>query len=77
MLIIEKIYILALGEGPAQELDDTKLTEEHEQHKKFSLSLYYNEVNSYILVKDVEIHNFKAKYSEMNASPLLLGNISK
>ena len=48
-----------------------------EEHKKFCLSLYYNGVNSYIFVNDVEIYKFKAKGSEINAAPLCLGNVSK
>ena len=45
--------------------------------KKFCLSLHYNGVNSYLLVSSTEIYKFKAKDSEIIASPLCLGNISK
>ena len=45
--------------------------------KKFSLSLHYNEANSYLFVNGTEIYKFKAKGSEIVASPLCLGNISK
>ena len=45
--------------------------------KKFCLSLNYNGANSYLFVYGREIHNFKAKDSEIVASPLCLGNISK
>ena len=45
--------------------------------KKFCLSLRYNEANSYLFVNGTEIYKFKAKYSEIVASPLCLGNISK
>ena len=45
--------------------------------KKFCLSLHYNGANSYLFVNGTEIHRFKAKYSEIVASPLCLGNISK
>ena len=48
-----------------------------EQNKKFCLSLHYNEANSYLFVKGKEIHKFKAKDSEIVATPLCLGNISK
>ena len=41
------------------------------------MSLHYNGVNSYIFVNDVEIFKFKAKDSEINATPLCLGNASK
>ena len=45
--------------------------------KKFSLSLHYNGANSYLFVNGTEIYKFKAKGSEIVASPLCLGNISK
>ena len=45
--------------------------------KKFCLSLHYNEANSYSSVNDTEIYKFKAKDSEIIATPLCLGNISK
>ena len=45
--------------------------------KKFCLSLHYNGANSYLLVNGTEIYKFKAKDSEIVASPLCLGNISK
>ena len=45
--------------------------------KKFCLSLRYNGVNSYLFVNGTEIYKFKAKDSEIVASPLCLGNISK
>ena len=44
---------------------------------KFCLSLHYNVENSYLFVNDTDIHKFKAKDSEIGASPLCLGNISK
>ena len=48
-----------------------------EKSKKFCLSLHYNEANSYLFVNGTEIHKFKAKDSEIVASPLCLGKISK
>ena len=45
--------------------------------KKFCLSLQHNGVNSYLFVNGTEIIKFKAKDSEIVASPLCLGNISK
>ena len=45
--------------------------------KKFCLSLHYNGANSYLFVNGKEIVKFKAKDSEIVASPLCLGNISK
>ena len=48
-----------------------------EHNKKFCLILDYNRTNSYLFVNGKEIHKFKAKYSEIVATPLCLGNISK
>ena len=48
-----------------------------ECNKKFSLRLNYNGANSYSFVNGKEIHKFKAKYSEIIATLLCLGNISK
>ena len=45
--------------------------------KKFCLSLYYNGANSYLFVNSRKIHKFKEKDSEIVATPLCLGNISK
>ena len=45
--------------------------------KKFCLSLHYNRAKSYLFVNGTEIIKFKAKDSEIVASPLCLGNISK
>ena len=45
--------------------------------KKFCLSLHYNGANSYLFVNGTEIVKFKAKDSEIVASPIGLGNISK
>ena len=41
------------------------------------MSLHYNEANSYLFVNGTEIYKFKAKHSEIVATPLCLGNISK
>ena len=48
-----------------------------ENNKKFSLSLHYNGDNSYLFVNGIEIYKFKAKDSEIVASSLCMGNISK
>ena len=45
--------------------------------KKFCLSLHYNGANSYLFVNGTEIYKFKAKDSDIAATPLCLGNISK
>ena len=39
--------------------------------------LHYNGANSYLFVNGTEIYEFKAKDSEILASSLCLGNISK
>ena len=44
---------------------------------KFCLSLHYDEANSHLFVNGTEIYKFKAKNSEIVATPLCLGNISK
>ena len=45
--------------------------------KKFRSSLHYNGANSYLFVNGTEIYKFKAKDSEIVATPLCLGDISK
>ena len=45
--------------------------------KEFCLSLHYDGGNSYLFVNRKEIVKFKAKDSEIVASPICLGNISK
>ena len=45
--------------------------------KKFCLSFHYNGANIYLFVNGIEIYKFKAKDSEIVASPLCLGNIQK
>ena len=41
------------------------------------MSLHYNGASSHLFVNGTEIHKFKAKDSEIEATPLCLGNISK
>ena len=82
-MLITKNNILVLGKdfvqginGPtiyAEKLYKINFTEK----KKNLLSLHYNATNSYLFVNGTEIHKFKAKASEIVASPLCLGNISK
>ena len=48
-----------------------------EKHKRFCLSLHYNEANRYLFVNGTEIYKFKAKDSKIVARALCLGNISK
>ena len=45
--------------------------------KKLCLSFHYNGATSYLFVNGTEIIKFKAKGSEIVASPLCLENISK
>ena len=45
--------------------------------KKFCLSLHYSGANSYLFVNGTKIIKFKAQDSEIVATPLCLGNISK
>ena len=47
------------------------------KNKKFCLSLHCNGANSYLFANGKEIVKFKVKDSEIVASPLCLGNISK
>ena len=83
MLILRE-KTLILGIGPTQGLGKHSLTAEKMYSinfsrgvKNFCLSLRYNGANSYLFVSDTEIYKFKAKDSEIVASPLCLGNISK
>ena len=74
---------LVLGKRPTQGLKHTLTAEKMDSinftvnKKKFCLSLHYNEANSYLFVNGTEIYKFKAKDSEIVATPLCLGNISK
>ena len=77
----KKKDILILGKGPTQELEHT--LNSHKIYsinftvtkKKFCLSLHYNGANSYLFINGTEIYKFKAKDSEIVASPLCLRNI--
>ena len=76
--------ILVLGKDFVQRINGTTIYAEKlhsinftEKNKKFCLSLHYNAANIYLFVNGTEIHKFKAKDSEIVASPLCLGNISK
>ena len=48
-----------------------------EHNKNFCLSLHYNGANSYLFVNGQEIHKFKAKDSEIAATPSRLEKIAK
>ena len=79
----KKKDILVLGKWPMNWLEHTLTAEEMYSinftvtKKKFCLSLHYNEANSYLFVNGTEIYKLKAKDSEIVATPLCLGNISK
>ena len=80
----KKKYILILGKGPTQRLDNTTLTAEKMSSTNFTvaninfcLSLCYNGDNSYLFVNGKEIINFKAKDSEIVPDPWCLGGLSK
>ena len=79
----KKKDILALGRGPTQGLESTLTAEKIYSinftvtKMKFCLSLHYNGAISYLFVNGTEIIKFKAKDSEVVASPLCLGNIYK
>ena len=79
----EKKDILVLRKGPTQVLEHSLTAEKMYSinftvtKKKFSLSLHYNGANSYLFENGTEIYKFKVKGSEIVASPLCLGNISK
>ena len=78
-----KKNILILDRGLTQGLENTLRAEKMPSinftvtGKKFWLSLFYNGANSYLFVNGNEIHKFKAKDSEIAATPLCLENISK
>ena len=78
-----KKNILNLGKGPSQGLEHTLTAEKMYSinftvtKKKFCLSLHCSVSNSYLFVNGREIHRFNAKNSEIVATPLCLGNISK
>ena len=79
----KKKDILVFGRGPTQALESTLTAEKiysvnfTVKKKKFCLSLHYNGGNSQLFVNGTEIIKFKGKDSEIVASPLCLGNISK
>ena len=76
--------ILILEKGPTQGLGEHSLTAEKmysvnftDNGEKYCLSLHHNGANSYLFVNGTEIIKFEAKGSEIAATPLYLGNISK
>ena len=86
MIIRKKTLVLV--KGPTQGLENTLTAEKNYSinftvtKKKPCLSLHYNgtvtlQWNSYLFVNGTEIFKFKAKDSEIVATSLCLGNISK
>ena len=79
----KKKDILVLGIGPTKGLEHTLTGEKMYSinftvtKKKFCSSFHYNGANSYLFVNGTEICKLKANDSEILASPLCLGNISK
>ena len=83
-MLITKKNILVLGKDLIQGLDNTTIYAEKmysiyftKTNTKFCLSFHYNEANSYLFVNGKDIRKFKAKDSDILATPLCLGNISK
>ena len=74
---------MIVGKGPTQGLEHTVTAEKMYSinftvtKKKFCLSLHCNGANSCLFVNGTEIYKFQAKDSEIVASPLCLGKISK
>ena len=72
-----------IGKGPTQGLEHTLTTKKlysinfTKENTKLWLSLHYNGANSYLFVNGTEIIKLKAKYSEIVATTLCLGNVSK
>ena len=75
--------ILILRKYPTQGLEHTLSAEKMystiftENNKTFCSSLHCNGASSYLFVSGTEIYKFKAKNSEVVATPLFQGNISK
>ena len=72
----KKKDMLILGVGPTQVLEHTLTAEKMYSinftitNIKFCLSSHYNGANSYLFINSTEIYKFKAKDSEIVASPL-------
>ena len=79
----KKNYILVLAKGPTEGLEPTLTAEKvypinfTMTKRKFRLSLHYNGANSYLFVNGEKFVKFKAKDSEIVASPICLGSLSK
>ena len=75
ILIIRKKDISVLGIGPTQGLEHTLTAEKMYStnftvtKNKFCLSLHYNGANNYLFVNGTDVCKFKAKDSEIIATP--------
>ena len=76
-------YILILGEGLIQGLDNATLIAQAkypinftQPRKRFALSLHYNRSISFLFVDATKIYQFKAKISEIKRLYIYLCNIS-
>ena len=82
-MLITKKDMLVLGKEPAEGLEHTFTAEKmysinfNVTECFFCLSLHYSGANSYLFVNGKEIIKFKVKYSQIVATRLCLGNISK
>ena len=84
ILIIKEKNILIPGKEPTQGLDGTTFAAKAlypinfiQTGKRFVLSLYYNENNSFLFFNATKVYRFKAKNSEIKDYALRLGNVSK
>ena len=79
----KKKDVLVFGKSPSKGLEYTLTAEKMYSinftvtKKKFCLHLHYNGANTYLFVNGTETYKFKAKDSEIVASPLSIGNISR
>ena len=79
----KKKDILVLRKGSTQRLEHTLNAEKMYSinftvvKKKSFLRLHYNGANGYLFVNGTKVYKFKAKNSEIVASPISLRNFSK
>ena len=76
--------ILVIGKDFKQGLNNTAIYTEKlysinftENNKKFCLSLHYIGANSYLFINGTKTQKFKARDSEIAATPSCQGNINK
>ena len=80
----ERKYILILGNGQTQGLDDTMLTVESQysinfsrSNRKLCLGFHYNGSNSILFINATKIFQFKARDSEIKKYRFYLVNTSR